>query len=235
MTPARPAVIVAAPRTSVRPAVGSRVSGTWRRVIQKATAARGTLIRKIHRHDAASTSQPPTNGPSADATPLQPGPGPDRPAPVRRADGRVEQREAAGNQQGATEALEEPRRDQDRTGRGEPAADRRDGERDQPEREDRAASVPVTQGAAEQQQGAEGEEVTVEDPLQGRESAAEIPSDRGQRDVDHRPVEEGDPRTQDRRRDDPATARARRGDAGPDEGLGAAGTRRPACHPQSPW
>ena len=29
-------------------------------------------MRKIHRHDAASTSQPPRNGPTAEATPLRP-------------------------------------------------------------------------------------------------------------------------------------------------------------------
>ena len=63
----------AAPRTSKRLcARGSRVSGTQRWASQTVSAASGRLMRKIQRHEAWSTSRPPTSGPSAAAIPPRP-------------------------------------------------------------------------------------------------------------------------------------------------------------------
>ena len=58
---------------STRPARSSRPGSSWRdscsQTIDSATVAMptGTLIRKIHRHDAWSTSRPPSIGPIAGA------------------------------------------------------------------------------------------------------------------------------------------------------------------------
>ena len=53
---ASPVAARTAPGMSSRPvAVGSRVSGTWRFDMKTTKAPRGRLIRKIHRHDTAST------------------------------------------------------------------------------------------------------------------------------------------------------------------------------------
>jgi hypothetical protein len=50
----------------------SRDSGTWRHVIHPATAATGTLIRKIGRQLPACSSHPPRKGAIAADTPLNP-------------------------------------------------------------------------------------------------------------------------------------------------------------------
>ena len=64
---------IAAPGRSKRPCVRrSRVSGTHRCASHTVRTASGRLIRKIHRHDAWSTSSPPTSGPSAAAIPPRP-------------------------------------------------------------------------------------------------------------------------------------------------------------------
>ncbi len=63
----------AAPAASKRPrARGSEVSGTCRTATRTQTAATGRLIRKTQRQPGPSTSQPPTNGPTAAATPPSP-------------------------------------------------------------------------------------------------------------------------------------------------------------------
>lgn len=71
--PARPRAPSTAPTTSSPwAACSSQVSGTSRTARTTTTTASGTLIRKTHRHDAASTSQPPSNGPAAPAIPVRP-------------------------------------------------------------------------------------------------------------------------------------------------------------------
>ena len=67
---ASPAETVTAPAMSIEPCSRRSLdSGTWRSVMATATAAMGTLMRKISRHDHAWTSQPPMKGPTALATP----------------------------------------------------------------------------------------------------------------------------------------------------------------------
>ena len=53
-------------------APGSRDSGTWRTDTHTTSAARGRLMRKMSRQEAAWTSQPPRNGPIAAVTPPSP-------------------------------------------------------------------------------------------------------------------------------------------------------------------
>ena len=73
LTPPSASAISAAPTPSMRgSASGSSVSGTCRAATTTTNTASGRLMRKIHRHEAASTSQPPRKGPMADATPLSP-------------------------------------------------------------------------------------------------------------------------------------------------------------------
>jgi hypothetical protein len=56
VVPARPTAASAAPVKSSRPlALGSRVSGTWRGAISTTNRPSGRLIRKIARHETAST------------------------------------------------------------------------------------------------------------------------------------------------------------------------------------
>ena len=63
----------AAPSTSKRPVtVVSRLSGAAYRVSTTTATHSGTLIAKIQRHEAVSTSQPPSTGPIAAATPDSP-------------------------------------------------------------------------------------------------------------------------------------------------------------------
>lgn len=58
---------------SKRPrASGSTLSGTCRAATSTTTAESGTFSRNTHRQPAASTSQPPANGPTAPATPPRP-------------------------------------------------------------------------------------------------------------------------------------------------------------------
>jgi hypothetical protein len=71
--PASAAAASAAPATSKRPvAASSRLSGTYRSVTATTSAASGRLMRNTHRHPGPSMSQPPTNGPAAEATPASP-------------------------------------------------------------------------------------------------------------------------------------------------------------------
>ena len=71
--PVNPAAASPVPARSKRlGASGSRVSGTWRIVTQITTAASGTLMTKISRHDTDWISQPPTNGPIAVVMPAKP-------------------------------------------------------------------------------------------------------------------------------------------------------------------
>src|SRR6478736_2868346 len=71
--PASADAVSAAPSTSKRPvAVGSLLSGAAYLVSATTATHRGTLIAKIHLHEAVSTSHPPTTGPIAAATPESP-------------------------------------------------------------------------------------------------------------------------------------------------------------------
>jgi hypothetical protein len=71
---ARPRLSNAEPVQSGRAAAarGARLSGRRRAPIQAAKSATATTIANTHRHDAASTSQPPTNGPTRLETPDHP-------------------------------------------------------------------------------------------------------------------------------------------------------------------
>ena len=74
--------------------------------------------------------------------------------------------------------------------RARPRSQRRDSEAGDAEREDPAAAEHVAERAADEQQRAERQQVGVDHPLLGRETAVQARPDRRQRDVDDRSVEE---------------------------------------------
>ena len=104
-----------------------------RRGAHRRRAATGTLMRNAHRQPGPSTSQPPTNGPIAPATPPKPGPGTDRRGPVVLAEAGLQDRQAAGREQRRADALQHARADEHLDVRRRTAQQRRTGE---PERAD---------------------------------------------------------------------------------------------------
>ena len=167
----------------------------------------GRLIRKIARQEIAPISQPPSSGPSAVGDAAEARPGADRPGPVAGPEAGLDDRQAAGGQQRAADPLQQPRADQQLDARRDRAEQRGDGEEADAEDEDAPPPVAVAERAAEQDQRGEGQQVAVEDPLQGAGAGVEVAADVRQRDVDHGAVEERHPRAERRR---PRAASARR-------------------------
>ena len=156
------------------------------------------LIAKIQRHEAWSTITPPASGPTIIAIPLQ---AVQEPIALPRTSARErgdDDRERARRQQRAGRALQRARRDQRPVRRRDRAREREHAERGDPEHEHAPLAVDVAERAADQDQRAEREHVGVRDPLLRLEPAAEVVLDRGERDVDDRPVDRGDARAEDR-------------------------------------
>jgi hypothetical protein len=118
-----------------------------------------------------------------------------------------QQGQAARHQQGAGRALHRAGGDEDGHGRGQSAGGGRHGEADEPNEEDALAAVAVAEGAAQQQQRTQRQQVGVEDPLQTREAAAQAPFDGREGDVDHGAVEQGHAGAEDAGEHQPATGR----------------------------
>ena len=100
------------------------------------------------------------------------------------------QRQRDGRDDRAAEPLECPRRDQKPCRRGHTARDRGNGEERDADQEHPAMAVEVTEPAAEQEEAAEREEIRIHDPRERRLREAEVFSDRRQRDVHDRRVED---------------------------------------------
>ena len=151
-----------------RAACGSRVSGTARVQHTMTSAATGTLMRNAHRQPGPSTSQPPTNGPIAPATP----PSPDH-APTAAA--RSSLRKLAcriARLPGVSSAAPTPcstRADDEHLDvRRRAAQQRRGREPHGADHEDPAPAEAVAERAAEQDQRREREQVAGQHPLQTR-------------------------------------------------------------------
>ena len=138
---------------------------------------------------------------------------PRRPAADRRAalllGERVDDhRESTRRQQRAGDPLDDARGDQ-RPDRGrERARQRGQAEAANAELEDAPLAEDITERASEQDQRTQRQQVAVGDPLLRRKATPERALDRGQRDVDHRAVEQRDPRAEDARHQRQALARA---------------------------
>ena len=158
-----------------------------------ATAATGTLTRKIEPQEKCSSSQPPVIGPDGDADAHHGSPQPDRPAARRRVGEDVGDQPQCGREdhRGA-DAHRGARRDQ-RIGRvhlrGNGGGDREDSE---PGAEPATSAVAVAQAARRQQQAGHDEGVGVDDPLQVRGVGVEFARQRGQCDVDDGGVDTDD-------------------------------------------
>ena len=138
--PARPSVVSTAPSQSRR---------TWRRApLRLGTAiatspsvssTNGTLMAKIQRHDAVSTSQPPASGPITIAMPDQAVQEPIAPPRSSRRERGDDHRERARGQQRAEHALQRAAGDQDLDRRRDRAHHRDDAEPGDAEPRTRAA------------------------------------------------------------------------------------------------
>ncbi len=63
--PLKPSVAASVPHQSIRPRSPLLLSGTRHKLTAITATARGTLIKKAHRHDKCSMSHPPNTGPIA--------------------------------------------------------------------------------------------------------------------------------------------------------------------------
>ena len=158
-----------------------------------ATAATGTLTKKIEPHAKCSSSQPPVIGPSGDADTDHRGPQSDglRPLAGLGEDVRDQGERGREDHRGA-DAHRGARCDQAVCRvhlRGNGGGDREDGE---PGTEPAASAVAVAQAARRQQQPGHDQGVGVDDPLQLRGVGVEFARQRGQGDVDDGGVDADD-------------------------------------------
>ena len=101
-----------------------------------------------------------------------------------------DQREDHGRRDRAAEALDEARRDQLGLRLGEAAERRGGGEDDKAGEEDALATDQVADAAGEEEEGAEGDHVGVEDPREARLGEAHVGLDAGEGDVHDRRVQD---------------------------------------------
>ena len=143
------------------------------------------------------------------------GPRANRLAAVLHVERCADDREASRHQQRRADALQRARGDQLSNGRGESASDRRHREHGDPDDEYAAAPEAVACGTTRQQQGREKERVRFDDPQGVDETGRQLTLECRQRDVHHRPVDEGHARRDNRGDEDPRSgARGRRCEAG---------------------
>ena len=126
---------------------------------------------------------------------------------------RGEQRKRAGNEQRSCGTLEDAEQDEQLHARCKAAEHRGRSETDQTDQEGPLPAVEVVDGAGQDEQRAERQQVRVVDIRlaleHAEERARQVASDPGQRDVDHGRVEEHNPRAEDCRCQDPALGRHR--------------------------
>jgi hypothetical protein len=112
-------------------------------------------------------------------------------APLFGREGRADHGEGARGEQGRADALNRPPRDQQFDRRSEGAGDGGEGEDGHADQEDEPPAEAVARRAADQDQGAEGQQIGVGHPLDGGGPGAEIALDRRQGDAERRAVDEG--------------------------------------------
>jgi hypothetical protein len=117
-------------------------------------------------------------------------------------------RQAPRGQERAPDPLHHPRGDEDLDRGGHRAQQRRHREQANADHEDTAPAVAIAQRSAEEDQRCQGELVAVENPLERACRGVQVAPDRGQRDVDHRPIEERHARSQDRDEEHPTPGAA---------------------------
>jgi hypothetical protein len=105
-------------------------------------------------------------------------------------EGRHQQREGGGSEQGAAEPLNRPEGDQRGLRPGDGAQERARGEEEQARDEQPPPAEEIGEAASEQQRAAEEDRVRRDDPMQARLREPQIGFDRRERDVDDRDVED---------------------------------------------
>ena len=177
------------------------------------TTTSGTLIAKIQRQEAWSTSWPPISGPSTLPIPPQAVQAPTAAALVRR-EGRHDHRQRGGREQRAGHTLERAGAHQHLDRRRERAQQRGGPEACHPEREHTALAEDVAQRAADQQQRAERQQVGVRVHCWPASPPPRSCLDRGQGHVDHGRVDRDDGRPENRCDENQALARGGHRDGG---------------------
>jgi len=176
---------------------------------------RGPRDRRGHRDvdqedrpPAAGLQQPPAQeGRDRGGDPAEAGPCPDRAGAVAWGEGRLDDRQAGRCHQRAADTLHSPRGYQPSdAGRGR-AQHRRQREPAQADQEHPPPPPPVAERAGQQDQRGQGQRVARDGPLQCPEAGVQVPSDRGQRDGDHRGVDPRHRRPRDHPCDHPPALR----------------------------
>ena len=150
-------------------------------------------------------------------------PRPDGSGPVAGPERGRDHGQAPRHQQGRRRALQQAGDDEEVGRRRRRAQRRRHGEPREADDEHPPAAVEVAEGTAEDEQGAEGQQVGRQDPLELREAGAEVGRDRGQGRVDDRRVEEGHAGAEDGGGEDPAALGRPQSDGGADDRQGRGG------------
>ena len=107
------------------------------------------------------------------------GPRPDCGGPVGLAEACLQDGEAAGREQCATDALQDPSRDEHADARCDAAEQGRGREPQRADEEDPASSEPVAEGPAQQDERRERQEVAGQDPLQRGDVGVQVVADLG--------------------------------------------------------
>ena len=153
--------------------------------------------RQVQEEDAAPADgldQPPSHERARGrAHPRQTGPEPERRALVGLVDLRPDQGQAQRDEERRRQPLESPGQREREDTRRQRAQQRGRGEPQHAELEHRLAAQPVPEAPADEEKGAEGQEIGIERPLQPGEVRSERPSERRQGHVHRRRVEERHP------------------------------------------
>jgi hypothetical protein len=102
----------------------------------------------------------------------QPRPDADARSPIRHTQGAVEQREATGDDQGGTHALEDARRDEDYERWGDGTCNRRHKHDHEPNHQHPSPAVAVSECSGDEQQSRRREEVARQSPLKSHETGS---------------------------------------------------------------
>ena len=192
-SPNRPAVSVARPGTSTRGARGSLDSRTSRSVIDQHDDADRDVDQEHPAPVERGGERPADRRADRERRADRGAVGGERAGPLALVRERVgQQRERGREHDRGAEALDGARGVEhlDRAGGGADAG--RDGEDDEPGREDAAAAEAVGERARGEDDGGERERVRVDDPLQTADPGLEVFTDRRQRGVHHRDVQHQD-------------------------------------------
>src|SRR6266542_2587881 len=201
---ARPVVAASAPAGSRRPAEGFRVSGTFRRAIASTAPAIGRFRKNTALQDATCTSHPPATGPIAPATAVS-----DDHVPTARPRSRAEKAAPRiARLDGTTSAAPTPCTARARTSAPTSGANAQAAE----DAANTATPIVKTRRrpkrSADENECGEEERVGLDDPLNVRNGGFQALLEHRQRNVDHRPVDEGHARAENRGREDPLRRRA---------------------------